>query len=163
MAIRDGEGPVDNAKYGAMNREEVEEEEQDKPQLATCFVFFRVHNIIAVLSLSSLAVAQCLPSPHDGGILFLNTLLRVYIFVGCIIGLATELDGSAVPVANMCTSMESWVVRGIVYIFLGLIATEESTVSLKNIDGAGHFLSLVSTQDFPTVPFPNILLESLYQ
>lgn len=147
MDIHDGAGSLDNTIYGAMNKEEirdgVEEEESDQPQLPACSVLFRIHNVIAILSLSSLSVAQLLPSPHDSGIPFLKILLRFYIFLGCIIGVVIELDRSRLTLVNIFPSMESWVVRGVVYLFLGLVATEESTVSLKNLDSAQQFLSLV--------------------
>jgi len=142
MATKNGEGSSDNTEYGAI-KDEMQDEEKIKPQLATCFGFFLVHKIVTVLSLFSLAVAQFLPSPHDGGIPFFTMLLRLYIFVGCMIGIIVELDTSEVTLVKKIPSMESWVVRGSLYLFLGLIATEESTVSLKDLGNTSQFFSIV--------------------
>lgn len=140
MATKNGESS-DNIEYGAI-KDEVQDEEKIKPQLATCFSFFLVHKIVTVLSLFSLAVAQFLPSPHDGGIPIFTMLLRLYIFVGCLIGIIIELDTSEATLVKKIPSLESWIVRGSLYLFLGLIATEESTVSLKKL-GTSQFFSIV--------------------
>ena len=117
-----------------------EEDEEYKP--STCFIFFRIHGIICTTSLGIMALAQFLPLPHNQPFIYI-TLLRFYVLLGSCVGIVVELDISEWFLENAVPLLDNWCIRGAFYLLLGLVATGESSVSLK--DFSNGFIKVLSS------------------
>jgi hypothetical protein len=124
-------------------------------QRSPCYMFFHTHYIFTIISLAMLNLAQYLPTPRN--LPFpVTILLNAYMSLGTILCLIIELDDSKWIINNILPSMESWIVRGSVYLLMGLIGVEQSSVSIHDFRDisrnggngvfntiAAHFASLV--------------------
>lgn len=65
------------------------DEDEDELGPSSCFIFFRVHSLVCVLSLALMAIAQALPSPHRK-MEFISILQQFYILLACAVSFITK-------------------------------------------------------------------------
>ena len=89
------------------------------------YVFFRIHSLVCVISLTLIVIAQALPSPHRRP-LFIAALIHFYVLLAGVTGIIIELDISEWFLKNVVPILRYWFVRGFFYLLLGVFAAEES-------------------------------------
>jgi hypothetical protein len=121
---------------------------------SAAFLFFRLHSFIGIFSLFLMAMAQGFPSPHEK-LEVISILQEFYILLACAVskeffcctfcnrtrgsdsfclfnsfqlGAITELELSQWLIDRVAPVLKDWIARGAFYLFLAVIATEESTI-----------------------------------
>lgn len=94
---------------------------------SAAFLFFRLHSFIGIFSLFLMAMAQGFPSPHEK-LEVISILQEFYILLACALGAITELELSQWLIDRVAPVLKDWIARGAFYLFLAVIATEESTI-----------------------------------
>lgn len=101
------------------------------PRRNLCHMIFVFISLVAVVSSSCMALSQVLTIAVCE-VTRLQLLLRVYIFVFCLIFILTELE---VEVMKNVPTFKNWILRGFVYSFIGVVGVEESySVSISGTE-----------------------------
>lgn len=97
-------------------------------------IIFVLISMIALLACTSMVIAQLLPF-FFAKIGLLQACLRVYMILFTVVFILAEVE---VPyIAKNVSSLQNWVLRGLMYSFIGLIGAEEarSVVEYKAVKG----------------------------
>jgi len=136
--------PKDN--YGSNKdslSDDTEGEQSLSPRPNACLVFFNLHSSLATVSLFLLAISQVLPSPINLPV-FLSLLMKVYLFFGCLCCVLIEVEFSQ-WFLDLMPIMRNWVFRGFSYVFLGLVGTQEGTLTIRDYKSDGAFDDVLSS------------------
>uniref|UniRef100_A0A7S2DYH6 Uncharacterized protein n=1 Tax=Helicotheca tamesis TaxID=374047 RepID=A0A7S2DYH6_9STRA len=92
------------------------------PRRTTCHVLFILVSTATVIASACLAISQAFPDLSVG---FLHNVLRVYIFIFCLLFILTELELKWFM--DRMPSLQNWILKGWIYSFVGVIGAEEAT------------------------------------
>lgn len=101
------------------------------PRVNPCLWLFHLLQGVAVLTAFCLLATQLIPivivliSNYHDPLGFLNLALKAYISLFCIVFIFVE-TGVPVPLVRDSPLLQSYISRGFIYSFLGLICVEES-------------------------------------
>lgn len=119
---------------GAEKREDSFEDEHEpskqgppeKPRRSCCHLIFTFISLVTIIASACLLLTQIVPLLIDASqVSILQTALRCYVSIFCLIFIAVEFD---IPIRFVRKSeiLQNFIFRGFLYTFIGLIGAEES-------------------------------------
>uniref|UniRef100_A0A7S1ZNF7 Uncharacterized protein n=1 Tax=Trieres chinensis TaxID=1514140 RepID=A0A7S1ZNF7_TRICV len=124
---------------GGFEGGEDEDEDEEFHFATSCHMFFVTVSAVTMLSLASMAISQLLLFLTQND--FLPQLLRIYIFIFSSLFVFMELEWPVWLVRNIAGT-SNWILRGMIYSFMGLVGMEQSTAVLAKEPFHQLFVSL---------------------
>lgn len=123
----DRQGEAESGPGEGADTTEAVEEEKDFDFTTSCHAFFITVSSVSLLTLLAMIIAQLLLFFSEDD--FFSQLLRAYIIIFCFLFMFVELEWPT-WISHKLIGVNNWMVRGLIYSFIGLVGMEESSTVL---------------------------------